>query len=215
MKSVIHLHSCYSYDCLTSPKKIVQRAIKAGIDVLCITDHDTIIGAKIAKEYAEKHHKGQIEVIIGAEFSSDWGDIIGYDIQEDIKEKDALLIIQKIRELGGLVLLPHPYDSHKNVHILAEKADWVEIFNARSTPENNEKAIILAQKYQKTTYVASDAHFLSDTMLCINDTTANSPTVAYSPKSHFYCSQLIKSWKKKNPRLFISMIYYLCRSMIK
>jgi predicted metal-dependent phosphoesterase TrpH len=203
---------------MTAPKAIVDKAIEHKIEVLCITDHDTIEGSIRASEYAKTHHNEAIKIIIGAEFSTDWGDIIGINIKENIDSNDPKIVIQNIRKQGGLVLLPHPFDSHKNVEYLAQEADVIEVFNARSKPENNQKSIELAAKLGKPTYVASDAHFLSDTMLCINHFTENRNfldaildpkktfNTAYSTHLHYLKSQLIKGFKLKKIKLIVRLL---------
>ena len=84
MKAVIHLHTFFSFDSMTAPKAIVDKAIEHKIDVLCITDHDTVEGSIKAFEYAKTQYNEAIKIVIGAEFSTDWGDIIGINIKENI-----------------------------------------------------------------------------------------------------------------------------------
>ncbi|KPQ43288.1 MAG: PHP domain protein, partial [Candidatus Methanoperedens nitroreducens] len=49
---------------VTDPVKAVEAARRKKLDVLCITDHNTIQGAIIAKKHAEN-----IDVVIGEEIS--------------------------------------------------------------------------------------------------------------------------------------------------
>jgi predicted metal-dependent phosphoesterase TrpH len=219
MKAVIHLHTSYSFDSMTTPKAIVDKAFEYGIDVLCITDHDTIEGSVKAHEYAINNHKGKIKIIIGAEFSTLWGDIIGINIKENIVSKDPKTVVENIQKQGGLVLLPHPFDSHKNIDYWAQVADVIEVFNARSSVENNQKSLALATKLGKPTYVSSDAHFLSDTMLCINFLNGEphfldavllqnkSFETAYSTHSNYLKSQLIKGFKQRKIKVILKIIF--------
>ncbi len=218
MKAIIHLHSKHSFDCLTAPQKLVDLAVKNGIDILCITDHDTIKGAQEAHSYAQKRYKNALKVIIGAEYKTDCGDIIGLNLTEEIRLIKAEDVIEAIKQQGGLVLLPHPYDSHTHIDFLAQQSDVIEIFNARSSAKANQAAFELAQKFSKPAYVASDAHFLSDTTLCINhfhveketsieDALLNAKRTfiqVFSTKKHYFQSQMIKGFKKKNARLIFS-----------
>ena len=218
MKVLIHLHSKHSFDCLTAPKKLVDLAVKSGIDILCITDHDTIKGVQEAHLYAQKQYENVIKVVIGAEYKTDCGDIIGLNLTEEIRSTKAEEVIEAIKQQGGLVLLPHPYDSHTHIDFLAQQADVIEIFNARSSAKANQAAFELAQKLGKPTYVASDAHFLSDAALCINqfyvendtpfeDALLNAQrtfTQGFSSKKHYFQSQMIKGLKQKNARLMLS-----------
>jgi predicted metal-dependent phosphoesterase TrpH len=218
MKAIIHVHSRYSFDCLTSPEKLVDMAVKNGIDVLCITDHDTLQGSIQALEYAQKRYGDALKIIIGAEYKTDCGDIIGLNLKEEIYLKKAEEVIKAIKQQGGLVLLPHPFVSHKNIDFLAEQADAIEVFNARTSPEANQKAFELAQTHNKSQYVASDAHFLADAALCINQfhTDVNTPfeealmhanrtfTHGFSSRKHYFQSQIIGGFKKRNVRLMLS-----------
>jgi predicted metal-dependent phosphoesterase TrpH len=127
-------------------------------------------------------------------------------------------VIAAIKQQGGLVLLPHPFDSHTRIDFLAELADVIEVFNARSSANANQAAFELAEKLDKPTYVASDAHFLSDAALCINqfyikketsfeDVLLNAKrtfTQGFSSKKHYFQSQMIKGFKQNNARLILS-----------
>ena len=218
MKAIIHVHSNYSFDCLTAPEKLVDLAIKKGIDVLCITDHDTIQGSLHAQSYAQKRYGNALKIIIGAEYKTDCGDIIGLNLTEEITLTKAEAVIQAIKQQNGLVLLPHPFVSHKNIDFLAERSDAIEVMNARASVSANEAALELAIKLGKPQYVASDAHFLADAGLCINefDTTKNSSfdrallkaertfCVGYSSQKHYFQSQMIKGLKMRHVRLVVS-----------
>ena len=218
MKAIIHLHSKYSFDCFTSPEKLVDMAIENNIDVLCITDHDTIQGSVHAQKYAQKRYGDALKVIIGAEYKTDYGDIIGLNLKEEIQLTKAEDVIQAIKKQGGLVLLPHPYVSHKNIEFLAQQSDLIETFNARASINANQAAAELAKSLDKPQYVASDAHFLADAALCINTfhVKKNMPfeeallqaertfTTGLSSKKHYFRSQMIAGLKKRNMRLLLS-----------
>ena len=79
------------------------------LDVIAITDHDTILGSIHAKEYSEKHNL-EIDVLLGSEISSSEGHIVAIDIKENIqKHKPASYTIDAIHEQGGLAIAAHPY----------------------------------------------------------------------------------------------------------
>jgi predicted metal-dependent phosphoesterase TrpH len=56
---------------VTEPAKAVEAARRKKLDMLCITDHNTIKGAMIAKK-----HAAGFEVVIGEEISSADGEIL-------------------------------------------------------------------------------------------------------------------------------------------
>ncbi len=80
------------------PQEIVEFAVQNQIHVLAPTDHNTIRGSREIRELAEEHG---IETIIGAEYSSDHGDIIGLFLQDDAYSRKASEIVQEIHGQGG------------------------------------------------------------------------------------------------------------------
>ncbi|CAG0997507.1 hypothetical protein METP2_03024 [Methanosarcinales archaeon] len=114
---------------VTDPVKAVEAARRKKLDVLCITDHNTIQGAIIAKKHAEN-----IDVVIGEEISSADGEILALFIQEKIKPMlDAPLTIDLIHDRGGVAVAAHPFSPQ--CHSLGKKIchlklDGVEVFNA-------------------------------------------------------------------------------------
>jgi predicted metal-dependent phosphoesterase TrpH len=151
----LHIHSKYSDDGCMSVKRILRLAKKVGLNTIAITDHNTIRGAIEAKHYEQAIG---IKVIIGTEIATDIGDIIGLNITEDIISRDWLNVINEIRQQNGIVVLPHPYRSHKNVEEVAQQVDMIEVFNARCSPEQNDRALVLAKNLKKDLVAGSDAH---------------------------------------------------------
>lgn len=137
------------------PEKILTVAKKVGLDAVAITDHDTLRGGLEGRKYQEKYG---VQVIAGSEVKSDAGDIIGLGVQEEIRSRTWADVIDEIRDQGGIVVLPHPYRSHRSVQDLAKAVDLIEIWNGRSTPDQNSWAMELARNLQKKGLMGSDAH---------------------------------------------------------
>lgn len=150
-----HIHSKYSYDSMMSPEDIVKRAKRAGLSAIAITDHNTIRGGLHTQKIGRKIG---IRVVVGAEISTDCGDIIGLVLNEEILVNELQRVIQEIRSQGGIVVLPHPYRDHKDPEEIARNVDFIEVWNSRSTPEENHKAAMLANRTGKKIMVGSDAH---------------------------------------------------------
>lgn len=91
----LHIHSKFS-DGLLSPSEIVDTAIKIGLKVISITDHDSIFGVDEALTRANR----RIEVIPAVEMSSNIGNldihILGYYI--DHHSKALLSFLEEFRE---------------------------------------------------------------------------------------------------------------------
>ncbi len=134
----VHVHTRYSGfgsysfisfpESITDPYKAVESARRKNLDVICITDHNTIKGAVIAKKHAG------IEVVMGEEISSADGEILALFIQEEIKPMlGAPETIDLIHEQGGIAIAAHPFSPQcpslgKKICFL--KLDGVEVFNA-------------------------------------------------------------------------------------
>lgn len=77
MSLIIDLHSHTTHsDGALSPQELVMRAQQMQIDVLAITDHDTVSAISVAKEYAQKNDI-KLEIVTGVELSTSWH---GFDI---------------------------------------------------------------------------------------------------------------------------------------
>jgi predicted metal-dependent phosphoesterase TrpH len=71
MKFDLHSHSTYSDGALT-PRELMDRAHAKGVDVLSITDHDTIDAyGKTAPEVVDSY-AGKISLVAGIELSTQW-----------------------------------------------------------------------------------------------------------------------------------------------
>jgi predicted metal-dependent phosphoesterase TrpH len=69
LKVDLHSHSTVS-DGLDSPTALVRKMAEAGLDVVALTDHDTLQGLPEARGEASRLG---IELISGAEISAEWG----------------------------------------------------------------------------------------------------------------------------------------------
>lgn len=155
----LHIHSRYSHDSFLSPRAILRRAEAAGLTCIAITDHGTIRGAVEAKRSVTATSP---EIIVGTEIRTDCGDIIGLDLSAEILSTAWKDVISEIRTNGGIVILPHPCRDHTNIEEIAAHVDYIECWNARSTPVQNEGAAALARRHSKPVVAGSDAHLTSE-----------------------------------------------------
>ena len=94
----LHSHSTAS-DGTLSPSDLVLRAAKQGVNVLALTDHDTLKGLAEAQQTAIEN---QVTLINGVEISASWGrqtlHIVGLNIDPENKVLQAgLTQLQNIR----------------------------------------------------------------------------------------------------------------------
>lgn len=105
----LHSHTMFSGDSTTTLDEIVESVVEAGIDVLCVTDHNAIDGAVRLRRILEGD--GVCRVIVGEEVRTHTGEIIGLFLSERIPfGAPAAETARQIRAQGGVVYVPHPFD---------------------------------------------------------------------------------------------------------
>lgn len=160
LKIDFHVHSQYSRDAFSSPKDIIARAKKAGLDGIAITDHNSAIAQG---EVIALGKKRGILVIAGIEVKSREGDILAYGVRESFPRKmPAKDVVDMIHERGGIAVAAHPYSVALHplcVGSLAKKLpfDAIEAFNSR-TYYSNKKAYLAAKSRKLPVIAGSDAH---------------------------------------------------------
>jgi predicted metal-dependent phosphoesterase TrpH len=161
LKYDLHLHTRYSPDGTLGVRDIVRIARKRGLDGIAITDHDTIRGGLEAVKLKPEG----IDVICGCEVNTDRGDVIGLFLTEEIKAREHVAVIEEIHAQGGIVIVPHPFDSLRgSAFWLSDRdaplIDAVEVINARCVfRRSNAAAERYADRYALAVTGGSDAHF--------------------------------------------------------
>ena len=104
-----HIHSNFSDGKPTVDEILNYAETRTDLDVIAISDHDTIKGAILAQKIAaEKNYK--VQVVIGEEISTKEGHIIGLFLKEKIEPgKSAKETILEIKKQGGIAIASHPF----------------------------------------------------------------------------------------------------------
>jgi predicted metal-dependent phosphoesterase TrpH len=171
----LHCHTSASFDSLADPGAVARAAARRGLTHLAITDHGTIDGALRARDAAP----AGLTVLVGEEIRTTGGDLIGVFLERAVPRglppRDA---IAAVREQGGLVGIPHPFDRRRGSLLVGQAAtdggdrvdeatqppiaslvDWVEAWNARVFGSaGNERAATFAREHGLPGIAASDAH---------------------------------------------------------
>jgi predicted metal-dependent phosphoesterase TrpH len=144
-------------------ESIIDMASKRHIDCLAITDHNTIHGAFEMKEIAPPW----LNIIVGEEVKTTEGEIIGFFLREEIPPRmSPRETVAAIKEQGGLVSIPHPFDRVRPSRLDAESllavvsdVDIIEVWNSRTSFQvDNVKAEEFARRFNKLQGAGSDAH---------------------------------------------------------
>jgi predicted metal-dependent phosphoesterase TrpH len=129
---------------------------------VCITDHNVTAAAVAAAERGIG-----ARVIVGEEITTREGDLIGLFLTERVPYVLPVVeAIGLIRAQGGLVYLPHPFDSGRSSLgpvagelCAAGLADVIEVFNSKISDQSlNATAAALATRFGLPGAAGSDAH---------------------------------------------------------
>jgi dephospho-CoA kinase len=160
----LHLHTAGSWDCLSDPRAVLERALSVGLHRIAVTDHNQLdVALRMAGEFPDR-------IVPGEEVKTAEGiDVIGLYLTEGIpKGTPARETIERVRAQGGIPYLPHPYAAGKGgggrfAEELAPLVDVVEVFNARLHPGRlNALAEELARRHGRLRSAGSDAHTLRE-----------------------------------------------------
>src|SRR5215218_10636230 len=136
----MHSHTRLSGDSLNHPQKLVEAAAERGLGALCVTDHNGLANALALSRLPDL----PIPVIASEEVKTREGEIIGWFLHELVpKGLTPEETARRIKDQGGIVGIPHPFDRARNSSRLQTPAlerlvaaglvDAIEVFNARTT----------------------------------------------------------------------------------
>ena len=161
------MHTSWSKDCSIEVGDLLDHAEAEGLGAIAVTDHNVFGGALEAVEQARG---SDLIVIPGEEVKTDGqGEVIGLFLRSEIPRGLSFAdTITAIREQGGLVYLPHPFDRMHAIpdpvtlHRHLAEIDVFEVYNARLLFETyNDEALRFARKYNLVAGAGSDAHVLA------------------------------------------------------
>ena len=161
IRADLHNHTYFSPDSVLSPKQVVERVHRAGIDCIAITDHNTVRGGLAVREIADG-----FQVIVGEEVRTSDGEVLGLFLSEDVpRGLPARETIALIKAQGGIVGVPHPFDhlrsalNEAELEALIREIDFIEALNSRIVfAVHNKLALEFARRHDKPVSAASDAH---------------------------------------------------------
>ena len=147
---------------------------KTKLNVIAITDHDTLKGSCQAQELAAKRGY-HFEVVTGMEVTTQGGHLLALYLESPIPSFEPLeATIEAIHSQGGLCIVPHPMSwlTHSVSKQSLEKIvastedglylDGIETFNTTLAGHiSNRKARRFNHRHRLAETGGSDAHFLN------------------------------------------------------
>ena len=190
----LHIHTSASPDSLGDIITRIKRAKKADLDIIAITDHNTVNQKIRGKRIIEKDG---VKLLVGEEISTDKGEVIGLFLKKPIKQGKLEYVLDEIKSQEAIAVLPHPFKRSRIVHYpeFLKDIDLIEVWNGRTSFEENYKALIFANLNEKYISCGSDAHFPFEVGRSILEITDDERTV-HSIETANDLSELVKSAQK-------------------
>jgi predicted metal-dependent phosphoesterase TrpH len=104
-----HCHTISS-DGMVSPAELVDAAVRARLDLIAVTDHDTM---ESVAEVQRRGREAGLEVVAGQEVTTGWPaqtHVIGWFLSRPVRRGMPLEdTVAAIHDQGGLAIIPHPF----------------------------------------------------------------------------------------------------------
>ena len=217
LRANFHIHTKYSFDGYNSFRSIYKYAKKASIDLIAITDHDTIEGAVEFQKWLINRKLNDLQVIVGEEVTcSDGTHIIGLFLNHHVDRDDPRVVTDNILNQRGLVYLPHPnrkdgimHSEYKNYCF--EHSNFIEIYNAKINYSYCKEAMNLLENCNLIPLGGSDAHYNLDIGKCVVELcidTNNDKSDIKEILTHLCRNQIkIYGYKKSNSHVYFPFYY--------
>ncbi len=156
----LHTHSSASPDGGISADQYAKALSTNVLDVIAVTDHNHVdFAIGLQQQLGDR-------IIVGEEIMTTGGEIIGLYLTKRIKPGlSPLETIKQIKEQGGLVYVPHPFETvRKGLHPgtleeLVDYLDIIEVCNGRAFLQNRSAQTVIWAKLNRVIGAASsDAH---------------------------------------------------------
>ncbi|MDQ6771698.1 MAG: PHP domain-containing protein [Candidatus Dormibacteraeota bacterium] len=105
----LHCHTTAS-DGMASPAALVRAAVAAGLDLIVVSDHDTMAGVEEAQARGED---AGLAVVAGQEVTTRWPaqtHVLGWFLEHPVRSGRSLEeTVDAIHDQGALAVIPHPF----------------------------------------------------------------------------------------------------------
>lgn len=156
----LHTHSTASPDGGITQQQYAHALRTNQLDLIAVTDHNRIDAA------LELHQSLGDRIIVGEEIMTTNGEIIGLYLEQPVRAGlSPLETIRQIKDQGGIVYIPHPFESVRSglppsvLEEIMDDIDIVEVCNGRAFLQNrSSQAMVWAKLNRIIGAASSDAH---------------------------------------------------------
>ena len=170
----LHTHTQpLSHDSLLATDDLIEAAKAAGLDAVCLTEHDFTWDSDSARDLARRH---AFAVIPAIEVNTEDGHILAFGVDRYVYGMHRIEELARlVEEAGGTLVAAHPYRRQLPFH-LRHDGDWsealeraaanpayrhvcaIETLNGRGSERENAFARELCDRLGLPAVAASDAH---------------------------------------------------------
>ncbi len=175
----LHTHTYpTSDDSFLSPDQLIAAAKDAGIDGLCLTEHDGFWKPEEVEALSQRH---AYPIFPGCEVTTEEGHLLVFGLAQYIFGMHrAAFVKQLVEEAGGVIVVAHPYRRRFQANAAADQnayytmleqacqshvfplANAVEVMNGRGSTSENAFSHQIAQRFNLPGTGASDCHKLEE-----------------------------------------------------
>ena len=198
LRTELHCHNIFSnghvgdleppFDSNVTIDEQLQKSLESKLDILFVTNHNTLDGFRQINEYKNNHEKfSNLEIYPAVEITTDKeAHVLVYGLHDEIKSNQSIdEIIDAAKSQDAVTIAPHPFSLVDALRDDSLKCDLFEVFNSSNVDiYSNKKAEIFAKENNLSTTVGSDSHVSSTIGRCTNmiDAQNNLDDVIYAMK---------------------------------
>ena len=175
LRTELHSHNVFSngnvgalepiHDCNVTISKQLEQAYMAGLDVLFVTNHNTIDGYKQMLEYKKNHQKFDALNVYPAEevTTNNESHVLVYGLDDTIKSGLSLHeVLDEAKKQNAVTVAPHPFSLLDALREDSIHCDLFEVFNSSNVDVySNLKARKFANEKGLHVVAGSDSHVQS------------------------------------------------------
>jgi hypothetical protein len=181
----LHTHTDpLSHDSLLTADQLIELAKAAGLDGVCLTEHDFFWEPEKARELRHRHG---FLVIPGIEVNTEDGHVIVFGLEKYVYGMHRMHeLAALVEKAGGAMIAAHPYRRQLPFE-LRHEGDWsealeraatnptyplvtaMESYNGRGSARENAFALGLAERLGLQQVAGSDAHAAADVGRCATE----------------------------------------------
>jgi len=174
----LHTHTKpWSEDSDLQPAELIHQAKQAGLDGICLTEHDWFWDKDALAKLSQEH---DFLILPGVEMNTEEGHVLVFGLEEYSFGMHRIENLKRIvDEAGGVMILAHPYrrqfypddDIQNTVEQYCQRPffrllDTIEALNGRASAKQTSFSQELCRRLNLKGIGGSDAHSVSDIPSC-------------------------------------------------